>query len=141
MRMLTFLLASVWLGMVAGLVPLKHASLGEEYSIGKIWDLHFMPDGRLFFRSEEDLFGFLDDKNGRLLSVYELEGSEQVVDFVLRFEVVIANGKSLNMFLPDGERYFRLMESKYIQDFNYSQIIGFKRHKNGSYVLTDAQLI
>lgn len=120
MRVLTVLLVSLWVGAVVGLLPLKHASLGEEYSIGKIWDLHFMPDGRLFFRSEEDLFGFLDDKNGRLLSVYELEGSEQVVDFVLHFEVVIANGKSLNMFLPNGERYFRLMESKFIQDYNYS---------------------
>lgn len=84
---------------------LEKEVIGDNYSIGTIADISFTREDRIFFRSDDDLFGFLNSTSGELLSVYELEGDERVLKSAAHYELIISDGKNLSKFMPPTQKY------------------------------------
>ena len=136
---LLVLLATAWL--TVSLVPLEREELEGKYEIGTIESLHFFKD-RIFFRSDDDLFGFLGQKDGQLLAVYELELGERIVNQAGGMEVVIAREKKLNMFWPPKAQYVRSYETKFLEKHpDFTTIVAYKKSPKGALVLTDKYLL
>lgn len=126
------------------LKTLKNDTLNANYQIGLISDLYFRITDRIFFRSEDDLFGTISQENGSLLAVYELEDGEHIVGFVEAVEVMIAKGKAINIFFPKQGNYQEMsFENTFLQKHpDYQQIIDYTRTIDMSiFILTDQYLM
>lgn len=126
------------------LKTLKNDTLNANYQIGLISDLYFRITDRIFFRSEDDLFGTISQENGSLLAVYELEDGERIVGFVEAVEVMIAKGKAINIFFPKQGNYQEMsFENTFLQKHpDYQQIIDYTRTIDMSiFILTDQYLM
>ncbi len=52
---------------VLGLKTLKKEEIQGKYEIGTIQNLYFRIEDKIFFRSDDDVFGFISQKDGSLL--------------------------------------------------------------------------
>ena len=125
------------------LIPLDKEQIGKDYAIGRVEKLFFPRKTKMIFQSEDrDLFGVLNGETGKLESAYELEPNERILNFKHWAEIVIGMGKSINVFIPDIEGYFKLQESYLVENrTDFTQVLGYARNNHGSTILTDAFLM
>jgi hypothetical protein len=134
------LLTCVW--MAAGLLPLEKEEIDGKYEIGTIQNLYFTKD-KILFHADSDLFGFLDQKDGQLLSVYELELNlgERLIS-ANAHAVTIAREKKINVFRPDTSEYLRSFESHFLEKHaDFTKIVAILPSMEGAQVLTDKYLM
>lgn len=81
MRFLTFLIVSVLINLSTCLITLKGSTLNLDYKIGGISNLYLNLSDSIFFTSSLNVFGFLNDTNGLITSIYELESNEKIIRF------------------------------------------------------------
>ena len=72
MRFLIFLIASVLVNLSTCLITLKDPSLNLDYKIAGISNLYLNLSDSIFFTSSSNIFGFLNNTNGLITSIYEL---------------------------------------------------------------------
>lgn len=81
MRFLIFLIVSVLVNLPTCLITLKGSSLNLDYKIGGISNLYLNLSDSIFFTSSLNVFGFLNDTNGLITAIYELESNEKIIRF------------------------------------------------------------
>ena len=59
--------------------------------------------------------GYFNSKNGQLLVVFELDEGEAILDYKGNEEMVITYKKTVNMFVPTKEKYYKLKMSDYLE--------------------------
>ena len=72
MRFFIFLIAIVLVNLSTCLITLKGPSLNLDYNIAGISNLYLNLSDSIFFTSSSNNFGFLDNTNGLITSIYEL---------------------------------------------------------------------
>ena len=72
MRFSIFLIASVLVNLSTCLITLKGPSLNLDYKIADISNLYLNLSDSIFFTSSSNIFGFLNNTNGLITSIYEL---------------------------------------------------------------------
>lgn len=72
MKALYFLTLAILLASALALIPLEKEEIDSKYAIGTIKDLYLSFGEDVMFRSDDDLFGFISQKDGSLVAVYEL---------------------------------------------------------------------
>lgn len=71
-----------------------------------------------------------------------MEGKERIVQLLHGMEVVIANGKKLNIFWPFQNSYVRSYETAFLDKYpDFNNIEDFRRTKEGALILTDKYLM
>lgn len=81
MRVLLVLLILLIVRESQGIKVIQGKDVPQEYPIGKLMFIDFGPQGRMFFRTTEDLMGVIDPKTGLVTALFELEKDEKIVHF------------------------------------------------------------
>lgn len=72
---------------------LKGKDIPKNYTIGKLANVNFAEDKRVFFRTTDNLMGFINRETGVLLAVYELDSDETILTYHGYAPVIIAKQK------------------------------------------------
>lgn len=100
-------------------------------------------EDKIFFHADSDLFGFLDQKDGQLLSVYELELDlgERLISANAN-TVTITREKKINVFWPATKDYVRSFETNFLAKHpDFTKVVAIIPSMEGAHVLTDKYLM
>lgn len=137
MRLIFLLIAALFISSALTLKVLRGDQVPKDYPIGRITQMDFTSDGRIFFEANSHLLGFMDAKTGTITTLFMLEEDEKIISYMGSEGIVISKGKEVNIFSPIQDKYVKLQYSDYLKTQTFTNIIAFKRYFMFDYILTD----
>lgn len=79
---------------------LRGAAIPQNYGIGLINHLEYLGDDKIYFKSAEDVMGFMNASTGALTTVFELEDDENILEHRGSRFVIIEKNRDMNLLVP-----------------------------------------
>jgi hypothetical protein len=79
---------------------LKGKDIPSNYEIGMISRMEYVGNDKIYFATRDDVFGLMNATTGALLSVFELEDDENILEQRGSQFLIIEKNRDINLLVP-----------------------------------------